>query len=346
MSSKIPVSVVTGFLGSGKTTLLNRALSHVASLPQAGSIVVIVNEVGQVGLDHQLVKHISDNVVLLESGCVCCSVHGELVGALRDLFMAALQKKIPAFSRVIIETTGLADPSPIMYTLKYERFLSERYAYEGCISVVDAVHGRAQLGQHPEAMQQAVLADAIVITKAELVSADEQAALEDMLSAINASAPRYFMGALPALPVLLEASSFHNSTMINKSRLARRSSMKFSENVADGVSKAHADVRVITLSWAAPVARSVFIKAISQLQAQAGPHLLRVKGIVFFQGESTASVIHGVHGQLYPVEAFNKTSPEMDGGAEGGSVLVFVLRGFSSHDFERNARALLFGAAV
>jgi G3E family GTPase len=339
MSEKIPVSVVSGFLGSGKTTFLNRVLSDGSKSPQSVQMAVIVNEIGAVGLDHRLVKHISDNVVLLESGCICCTVRGELVNALRDLFMAALHKKIPVFSRILIETTGLADPAPIIYTLRYERFLSERYRYDGCISVLDAVYGSQHLDQHPEAMQQLALADAIVVSKIDLASADELAGIEHVIAEVNPDAPRYEMQSLPPLASLLEASSFRNAAVVARGRAAN-GAQGFSASIARSIGGRHLDIKVVTLSSEHRITRSALIKSISQLQDQVGPQLLRIKGAVYFQGESQASVVHGVHQQLYPLESFGA---ELTVAGPGRSVLVLVLRGALPPEFEAQTHQLLFG---
>lgn len=197
--TKIPVTVLTGLLGSGKTTLLNRGLRP-SSSGEVPRIAVVINELGTTSLDHKLVRHVSDNVSVLASGCTCCSVRGELVDALRELFMTALHRKIPVFSRVLIET---ADPASIMYTLQYQAFLRERYAYDGSICVIDAEHGQDQLQHQPEALQQAALADLLVIGKVDLVAPDGLAQIEQALRAINPQAPIYSSLALPPLDELL-----------------------------------------------------------------------------------------------------------------------------------------------
>jgi G3E family GTPase len=200
--TKIPVTVLTGALGSGKTTLLNRVLRPPPS-GQAPRIAVVLNEPGTTVLEHKQVRRIGNGVSVLASGCACCSVQGELVDALRELFMAALHRKIPVFSRVLIEAAGTADPVPIMHMLQYQAFLRERYAYEGSICVVDAEHGLEQLQHRPEATRQASLADLLVIGKADLAAPDGLEQIEQAIRAVNQQAPIYSSLALPPLDELL-----------------------------------------------------------------------------------------------------------------------------------------------
>ncbi len=163
-SDLTPVNIITGFLGSGKTTLLQRLLRS----PQLSDVAVLVNEFGEVGLDHHLLQGVAESTLLLENGCLCCAVRGDLQKALRDLLSRRTRGDVPHFRRVVIETSGLADPAPIAYTLLSEAVLRHHFRLSGIVTTVDAVNGAAQLGDFAEAVKQVSMADRIVVTKTDL----------------------------------------------------------------------------------------------------------------------------------------------------------------------------------
>ena len=184
----LPVSVITGFLGSGKTTLLSRLIRR----PGMEKTAVVINEFGEIGLDHELVAASNDeNIMVMDGGCVCCSIRGELAETLRDLFARRARGEIPPFDRVAIETTGLADPAPVLHTLMADPLVATCFRLDSVLATVDAAHGDGQLDAHEESLRQAAVADRLLLTKTDLAGEDALAGLERRLARINPSAPRY-----------------------------------------------------------------------------------------------------------------------------------------------------------
>src|ERR1051325_4337460 len=185
LAGRLPVSVVTGFLGSGKTTLVNRLLKR----PEMKNVAVIVNELGEQSIDHDLVEVSSEQMMLLNNGCLCCVLRGDLQETLREMFVKRRTGEIIQFDRVVVETTGLADPAPVMQTLMTDTMLQAQYRLDCVVTLVDAINGAGQLDAMQEAIKQAALADRLVITKSDLATGESITALEARLRELNPQAP-------------------------------------------------------------------------------------------------------------------------------------------------------------
>ena len=286
----IPVTVITGFLGSGKTTLLARLLRD----PALSRTAVIINEFGAIGLDHELIETSDESFIQLSNGCLCCNVRSDLVLTLGDLAARRAAGTVPRFERVVIETTGLADPAPILHALMTDRNLCEVYALDGVVTTVDAVTGLATLERYREALRQAAVADRIVLTKTDLPEA-QAAAVKERLAAVNPGAP-----VLAVVRGAIAPSALFDSGIYDVSgKHPDVHAWLAHEAVAAAGGHAHHhhqdDITTFCIVREEPLRAVTLALMLSALAENCGADLLRMKGIVRVAEEpDRPAVIHGV----------------------------------------------------
>lgn len=302
-SARSPVIIVTGFLGSGKTTLLN----HLLKDPSLGDAAVLVNEFGEVGLDHQLIETLDDTTVLLASGCVCCTIRDDLKDAVMQLHARRERGEIPPFARIIIETTGLADPAPIIATFSSDTQLRYRYRIALVITTVDSVNGLTTLACHEESQKQAAVADRLVLTKSDLVDPRGSAALRQRLREINLSAD-----VLSAVGGVIDATSLLQADVYGTSpdeRIAARwlahdaapaATREAGHAHAPGHSRHAAGIHSFCLVVDDALDWTAFGIWLTMLLHCHGDRVLRVKGILNVRGIDTPVVINGVQHLVHP----------------------------------------------
>jgi G3E family GTPase len=330
----LPVNLVTGFLGSGKTTLLNRLLRA----PQLARTAVLVNEFGEVGLDHLLLEKLDAETVLLPSGCVCCTIRGDLADAIRSLFSRRERGIIPRFDRLAIETTGLADPAPIVSTLLAEPVLRHHFRLGNVIATVDAVNGARQLAQHPESVKQAAIADRIVLTKTDLAEARQVARLKASLLSLNPTAPVLDAASDPLAPEALMASDVYNPGR-RSAEVRRWLDEEARAATGDGrhrhdPNRHDRDIRAFCLIFPEPLDWTGFGIWLTMLLHAHGARVLRVKGILNVAGLSTPVAIHGVQHIVHP-PAHLEAWPD----ADRRSRIVFIVHGLEQSLIERSLAA-------
>jgi len=304
--ARIPVSIVTGFLGAGKTTLIRALLES----PEGANTALIINEYGEIGIDNALLRASSDATVLLGNGCLCCMARSDLQETLRTLFADRARGAVPSFQRVVIETSGLADPGPLLQTFASDRALGEEFHLQALIAVIDAPNGIRNLASAPEAREQIALADRIVLTKTDLADPAELIAQ---------------LKGLSAAPVTRAVNGTIEPAYLLDERLDLPAHIPEHDH-------AHAHSHGIdsfVLTFDKPLSWPAFEQAMAVLTALRGADLLRVKGIVAVEGVKGPVVIHAVqHTAHRPIEL--ETWPDGD----RTSRLVFITRGIGRPEVE------------
>lgn len=308
-----PVTLLTGFLGSGKTTLLRRLLAD----PAFGDTAVIINELGEVGIDHLLVERLDDHMVLLKSGCVCCTVRGELAAAMRDLLSRRERGAVPPFRRLVIESTGLADPFPVLSTLKADPVLRHHFRSAGVVTTVDAVNGMLQLDRHIESVRQVAIADAIVLTKTDIAEAAVVARLVAQLGTLNPSAPL-----LSAAEASLDAAFLLQSGSAGGFKAIE----EFTVETA-----AHRGISAFAIIVDEPLDWTAFGIWLTMLLNRHGERILRVKGILALAGEERPVAIHGVQHLVHAPTHLGHWPSE-----DHRSRVVFIVEGIEPESIRRS----------
>jgi len=351
-SGQIPVALLTGFLGSGKTTLLNKLLKRV----DMGETAVIVNEFGEVGLDHLLMESGSEDMTVLNSGCLCCTVRGDLIETMGRLFIRRAKGEVPAFKRLLIETTGLADPAPVLHTLMTDPLLAARYRLDAVITTVDAVNGQSTLENHEEAVKQAAVADRLLLTKTDLATPEQVAALTARLKTLNPGAPLHKVSNGEIAPALLFNAGLYNPETKTSDVRAWLRAEAFEEphdhdhhhghdhdhghehhhhgagagqNPHD-VNRHDDAIRAFCIVIDEPLPWQAVTSAFDALVSYRGPDLLRMKGLLNVEGSDKPVVVHGVQHVFHP-PAMLDAWPD----ADRRSKLVFITRNIEQGTIQR-----------
>lgn len=306
---RIPVHVLTGFLGSGKTTFLR----HLLGEPELADTAVIINEFGEVGLDHLLMREVSEDAVLLSSGCLCCAVRDDLVSTLADLLAMVRRGEVAPFRRVVVETTGLADPAPIMQAVMSDIKLRRGYRAGSIVATVDGVSGANSIGSFAEAVQQVALADCVVITKSDLVEPWRLDALGQEVGKLNPQV-RQLVSSRSSMPGAGDIFRYDEDWEPRHFEMAET---PMAGQHSDGIETFAVEIDR-EVDWPA------FVDWLELLLAGRGQSILRVKGLLAVKGDPRPVVIHGVQHVVYPPEYLPRWPQDA---ARGW--LVFIARNLS-----------------
>lgn len=339
LAGRLPVTLVTGFLGSGKTTLISRLVRH----PDMQRVAVVINEMGEIGIDHDIVAMSSENIALLANGCICCSVRTDLQDTLRDLFARRRVGQVADFDRVIVETTGLADPAPVVQTLSSDTLLAAQYRLDGLVTLVDAVNGPYQLAHHAESVKQLAMADKVLITKTDLALPDQVQQIQEAVQAMNALATVEFLINGQIEPSSLTGLGLTSARASPQTLSFLGESLNGPDGGGDkrllGPSMLHdSGIRTLSLRFDTPFTWTAFSSALELLTSLRGPDLLRVKGIANVEGAPV--VVQGVQHLFHAPVALDRWPSE-----DRRTRLVFITRGIEAQTI-RNLMAAVAAAAA
>lgn len=354
--SLIPVTLLTGFLGSGKTSLLNQVVKH----DEFKDTLIIINEFGEMSLDHMLVAHSTENVIMeMGNGCLCCTIRGDLVKTLRDITWRFSRDGERHFSRVLIETTGLADPAPILHTLMTHPQIATRYRLDGVVTLVDACAGAGTLDRHPEAVKQVAVADVLLISKQDLATVESYQALKQRLKKINPAAPQWSVSKKEVTADMLvnlglfstvgkgadvqrwlKEEAYQDDPLETQSHSHHHHdhhhSHEHSHEHHDHDVNRHDDhIRAFCFAIDTPLTEEQLSAWLEVLMSFMGENILRVKGILNIKNEAKPLVIHGVQHIFHPPISLPAWPSE-----DHRSRIVFITRDVSKEVVESALEAL------
>jgi len=328
---RLPLAVLTGFLGSGKTTVLR----HLLQQPEMANTAVIINEFGEIGLDDALVETADEDVVTMASGCLCCTIRSDLANTLHDLFLRRRRGEVAPFERVIVETTGLADPAPILHTLMTDPLMAARFRLDAVVATVDAANGAATLDAHAESVKQAAVADRVLLTKTDLADA---AALEERLRALNPAAPLIKVAHGAVDPDRLFGAGLYNPATKSVDVVRWLNEAAYADDHAHhhDVNRHDDRIRAYCLSHDRLIAWAALADWLDALTAMRGPDLLRLKGVVHVSDTDGPVVLHAVQHIFHPPVLLDAWPDD-----DRRSRLVFITREMPKVAVEKMFRAFV-----